>query len=694
MRDIAPQPTADRAPDSAPAREPPPFLSRWSQQLLLLQPELRSVLGEAAQSLAAALLPRLQKHGRARTEPDGFAGIHRRGSPEHLLLTEWALAQEIPLEFLRRAAMSEQFYLQRALRDEPEQHCFTVLLDCGPAMLGAPRLVQLATLILLEQFALAQLSSVASRATMRFGCLQAPADGLAQGFGMAQVRRWSDMRTASGLTADHAKAWRELLLQDARDEQQRAAKTMLRGKALPRYETVYIVRGKATSASLFAEEFASDKQTQLIDVCVNESLLNHALLDVVVTAGTGQHARELSVALELPSDEQIVTMLRRPLAPRPRETAKTVTNQGGVDRAQQTLRSAVQVLIDGARERFVVRHQSGLVIERSLVAGESERLLGGLEDDKQDPQLNHVVAFSYLVDHFDRKALLKLSGDDATQIHFFERHQAIMVSALEQLSTSLSRGAKRVGSNAWFDLYIDGKHGFLVDDLGRCWSIFEKHASWGGKLIFKGHQTIDELIERHTRMASNGRDGSRKLSYKSLIQSYLCAARSRRANSLHYTLQHHLLSGAEGAQTDILGYGFVYRRNLQDFSMREHFVMASVQGSRGVWYGTHDIGSVVLGLCYLDAEGELVGATRSRLEPAAAANAIKQAGVVVYTSQAAGPQVIVLRRERKPFVLVDAAELVGAVALAWEASSTYLVWVEADDKVHVKRCADRSAVKS
>ena len=57
------------------------------------------------------------RHASARATagvPDGFDGITDRGHPDRLLMSQWLLAQEVPLEFARRAAEGELLYLAPA----------------------------------------------------------------------------------------------------------------------------------------------------------------------------------------------------------------------------------------------------------------------------------------------------------------------------------------------------------------------------------------------------------------------------------------------------------------------------------------------------------------------------------------------------------------------------------------------------
>lgn len=126
----------------------PPGLRPWGPELLKLGVAARRVLGPWLPRIARCL----QLDGRAVADPlgevDGYDGIAWRGPIERLVLTEWALAEVAPDEFIRRAAMREQAFL-RIHRAEPcRSDRLVVIFDLGPASAGAPRLGFLALLVL------------------------------------------------------------------------------------------------------------------------------------------------------------------------------------------------------------------------------------------------------------------------------------------------------------------------------------------------------------------------------------------------------------------------------------------------------------------------------------------------------------------------------------------------------------------
>lgn len=182
----------------------PPALAPWAPQLSAFAPELAVSLGGWARRLAAALGPL----GGARAgagEPDGLAGLARRGPYERLVATEWLLADELPHEFLRRAAAGEHLFLDRGVRPRTAERRSVALLDAGPDQLGTPRLAQLAVLVVLA--ARAEGAGV----SFAWGIAQDPASGLVEGFGEAQARRFLAARSPRPPDAAALRAWDEAL---------------------------------------------------------------------------------------------------------------------------------------------------------------------------------------------------------------------------------------------------------------------------------------------------------------------------------------------------------------------------------------------------------------------------------------------------------------------------------------------------
>jgi hypothetical protein len=129
----------------------PPALRPWSEQLRELVPALAIALGPLLLRLSAALGPFQSRPEPGRDNPEGFSGLSRRGLYDRLLVSEWALAEELPDEFTRRAASGEHLFLELERKTPRDGRCCRVLFDAGPDQLGHPRLAHLALLVVLDR---------------------------------------------------------------------------------------------------------------------------------------------------------------------------------------------------------------------------------------------------------------------------------------------------------------------------------------------------------------------------------------------------------------------------------------------------------------------------------------------------------------------------------------------------------------
>ncbi len=129
----------------------PRALAPWAHLLDLFAPPLALGLGGWVRKLALAIGPLATSHPRAGDTPVGYGGLSRRGTYERLLMSEWLLAEELPDEFLRRAAMGEHLFLRVDHAAPAGSRGSLMLLDVGPGQLGSPRLVHLAALIVLAR---------------------------------------------------------------------------------------------------------------------------------------------------------------------------------------------------------------------------------------------------------------------------------------------------------------------------------------------------------------------------------------------------------------------------------------------------------------------------------------------------------------------------------------------------------------
>lgn len=131
-----------------PAHRFTPWLTGLVPQLVELLNEWTVALGGLVDAWAAR--PVRNPEG----EPDGLSGLARRGSWERLSVMDWAVALDVPEEFLRRATEGELLFQQLERVQSTVSPITWVAFEDGPLQQGAPRLVHLALGIVLGQRAL------------------------------------------------------------------------------------------------------------------------------------------------------------------------------------------------------------------------------------------------------------------------------------------------------------------------------------------------------------------------------------------------------------------------------------------------------------------------------------------------------------------------------------------------------------
>jgi hypothetical protein len=178
----------------------PRHLASWATQLALFPEDIALSIGPMV-SRIAALVGGWRNDYAPHGTPDGHAGIDTRGRYDRLLATEWALLEELPDEFLRRAVSGEHLFLQRAYQDLTAARQSIVLFDAGPDQLGAPRLAHLAILIVLAQRA------AAHDASLQWGTFQDRDKRLADGVTKSSVRDLLHARCEQPVVADDVRAW-------------------------------------------------------------------------------------------------------------------------------------------------------------------------------------------------------------------------------------------------------------------------------------------------------------------------------------------------------------------------------------------------------------------------------------------------------------------------------------------------------
>ncbi len=129
----------------------PPELAPWAPLLAALAPDLQPEVGRLARRIEAAIGPLRPRRPEPGGEPDGYRGIDRRGPYDRLLLSEWAYLDEVPDEFIRRAASREQAYYQLDHRSPRGGMSCHAVFDAGPGSVGLPRIVHVAMLVVLAR---------------------------------------------------------------------------------------------------------------------------------------------------------------------------------------------------------------------------------------------------------------------------------------------------------------------------------------------------------------------------------------------------------------------------------------------------------------------------------------------------------------------------------------------------------------
>lgn len=129
----------------------PDHMEHWNHLLGLFPDDIAQHLNTIARQLSGLVDLIRREEFLGNVEPEGISGLTTKTNYERLLLTEWGLQDQYPDEFLRRAVSGEHLFLDlQRVEKKDDRQCFA-LFDCGPKQLGRPRLVQLATLILLAR---------------------------------------------------------------------------------------------------------------------------------------------------------------------------------------------------------------------------------------------------------------------------------------------------------------------------------------------------------------------------------------------------------------------------------------------------------------------------------------------------------------------------------------------------------------
>ena len=303
----------------------PKPLQPWTEALSIMRQEVIDGVGPWLAPLRALVGPLAIPRSTVSGDPDGLSGLTRRGSYERLVISEWAVALEVPDEFLRRALMGEHVFLARAYQEPHGAHSSVALLDVGPMQLGAPRLVQLAALVVLAQRA------ADCGAEFRFGMLQ-DEDCALHRVDRQALSSWAQTRSTSVAPddLDGLDDWSDALASvEARDVWVVGAPS-LRAQA-----------GRLKAGLLSVEEPLEP---------------GNRSLEVSVQRATAPGGR---VTLERPDDDEGVRALRHPVRP--------VEMPAGLPFATAPRAGLGQLLLRG--DRLVVRRGDGVLLAHHAPVG-------------------------------------------------------------------------------------------------------------------------------------------------------------------------------------------------------------------------------------------------------------------------------------------------------------------------------------
>lgn len=183
----------------------PASLAPWAKYLQIFPEEISLALGGYVQKLSPFISPINSLDKVSRGEPNGYDGVARRGIYERLLLSELALADEVPDEFIRRAVMGEHLFLQLAESAPNAKRVSVALFDAGAMQLGAPRIAHIAAFIVLARRA------ESANAMFLWSALQDAKQLVISDDTEASIKILLESRTADEVTKEDLWKWREKL---------------------------------------------------------------------------------------------------------------------------------------------------------------------------------------------------------------------------------------------------------------------------------------------------------------------------------------------------------------------------------------------------------------------------------------------------------------------------------------------------
>ncbi len=313
--------------------ELPRALQPWAQELELFPSEVATAFAPLLPRLDRLIGPLRASPKQGQGEPDGFDGFSRRGIYDRLLVSEWLLAEEDWLEFARRAATGEHAFLKLAQREPQGAPLSLVVFDAGPSQLGAPRLLHLASLVVLFRRA------ENSGAYFRWGVLQQPDIAPHETLNESNIRALLLARSSREATPADWQTWQSFAAHMSQMPQYRAEAPdcwIVGGERLQRALRVLDsqeitssllcvresleIEGETQRAEIETSQFgAAQAETRQVETTQNAA---RQLLVSVVTRENWQ-SKPREIALNLPDGRIGARLLRDPFSVVAVETRRT-----------------------------------------------------------------------------------------------------------------------------------------------------------------------------------------------------------------------------------------------------------------------------------------------------------------------------------------------------------------------------------
>lgn len=132
-----------------PNQLPKPF-KMWQPWLSWFDEDLQPIVADLLLQLNNLLGPMKESMWNAQQQLSGLGDLRKRGSYEHLLSSEWLIAEEEPDEFIRRVIAHEHLFLNPIPEKSKANGVIIGLFDSGILQLGVPRVVHLILMLLLN----------------------------------------------------------------------------------------------------------------------------------------------------------------------------------------------------------------------------------------------------------------------------------------------------------------------------------------------------------------------------------------------------------------------------------------------------------------------------------------------------------------------------------------------------------------